>query len=281
LSSGSTFDVVNYNITVGGGWTDNGSFTYQNDRVTFDGAGTITNGDFYDLYIDAGSNTVTTSGTTTVADNFVITSGTVTAGGAFDVNSAADANDAVSCWDISSGATFNDGGYTHTCFGGIKNNGTFAGTGTLRFDGGSENPVINACTLTNVEIAGSGTKTLGGNLTLNDLTISNGNLTMPSSYTITAAGGSDELAMSAGTIFYVGNAFTGFESDNLDVSSTVYYNSGDQTIIASPTYGNLYLSGSSTTKTAGGNLDVNGNLLINVGVTLDMDVDNDYEINLG
>jgi len=280
LALGATFDVVNYNITASGDWTDNGSFTYQNDRVTFDGAGTITNGNFYDLYIDAGSNTVTTSGTTTVADNFVITTGTVTAGGPIDANSGADANDAVSCWDIASGATFNDGGYTHTCFGGIKNNGTFAGTGTIRFDGGSENPVTNACTLTNVEIAGTGTKTIGGNLTLNNLTISSGYFNVDGSYTVNAAGGSDILTIAASARFYLASSMSGFESYNLDPTSYVFYDGADQTIVSGPSYGNLYMNGSGSVKTAGGNLDVDGLLYFYAGVTLDMDVSNNYTLNL-
>jgi hypothetical protein len=79
------------------------------------------------------------------------------------------------------------------------------------------------------------------------------------------------LKLSASTGGQTGSNFpSGFTSNTLSASSTVEYNSLsglNQTIYATPTYGNLTLTngtGSGTTiKTAGGNLTVVGNLLIN------------------
>ncbi len=67
---------------------------------------------------------------------------------------------------IESGSTFNSQGYTITVAGDWTNNGSFMQTGTVQFDGTTQ--TINASTFNRVQFANTGTKTLGGGITVTD-----------------------------------------------------------------------------------------------------------------
>lgn len=298
VNSGSTFDVNGFNMRSRGNWTVDGTFIPRTRQVYFfNGSGnvTINGGTFANLaFIDS----VTFAGTRTITDSividnrFLVFAGTVVGNAPVDVNGTGIATSAATAaWVVSSGATFDAGSARHTVAGGIFNQGTFTGTGIVAFDGGTVTNINNATTLANVEIAGTGTKTLGGNLTLNNLDITSGTFsTSNNGYTVTAGGSSDTLTMAAGTTYDNRSSFSGFESYFLDVTSTVDYSRNDQgivqTIIGLPpgqSYGNLALNGAGTRKTASGDLIVAGNLLSGqggggAGVIFDM---NNFNVNIG
>jgi hypothetical protein len=98
------------------------------------------------------------------------------------------------------------------------------------------------------------------------------------------------MSMSSGTTLKLGSGTattfpTNYTNGNitLNAASTVVYNSTTtQTISGTPTYGHLQLSRASgtPTKTAGANLDVNGNLTIDSSNTLDMSNSSNFSLNL-
>ncbi len=295
--TGSTFDVNGYNMRSRGNWTVDGTFLPRSNQVTFfNGSGNVNidRGSFSTLAFDdsttfAGTRTITD--TVTVSNRVLMLDGQVTGTAPFNVDGTGIAtSSATAAWVIGSGVTFNAGSARHTLAGGIFNQGTWSGTGILAFDGGTVTNINNAATFGNVEIAGTGTKTLGGSIVLNNLDITSGTLsTSDNGWTVTAGGGSDTLTMLSGTTYDNRASFSGFESYYLDVASTVNYSRNDQnivqTIIGLPpgqSYGILALNGAGTRKTATGDLVVSGNLLSGQGggpgVKFDM---NNFNLNVG
>jgi hypothetical protein len=144
-----------------------------------------------------------------------------------------------------------------------------AGTSTLTLNGGS--PTLSTSfSYFNLTIAISGTLSNGGSLTVNgDLTISSGTLSVTSGGSITGAASKTFSLASVATYKTSVSTFgvTGFGTYTL--SGTVEYGSTaiSQTIDQNKTYTNLTLTGGGGTKTAGGNLNINGNFLINLSAT--------------
>jgi hypothetical protein len=199
---------------------------------------------------------------------------------------------------IASGGTFNDGNRTHYFRGHYWNGeGTYSGSGTIIFDGGTQ--AIKPSTFNNVELKNQtsdsrNTKYLDGDINVT------GNFTVNCyalylyDYQITNTSGTGTFTMSPMDYPYnrlyirgANNYPTGFSSYVSDKMSYQFYDGSVNQIIkgkdsgSAPVvqYGHLYLY-SPTTKTLGGDIDVNGRLYFYNGeVTLDVSTNN-YKINL-
>ncbi|MBC7640915.1 MAG: hypothetical protein H7174_01035, partial [Flavobacterium sp.] len=142
--------------------------------------------------------------------------------------------------------------------------------------GSTNNPIVNIVTgtfppddiLGNLTINGSSVLNLGTSQ-LNRNT-NGGTFTMNGTSQLKLGGASTVLNNGTQTLITGSNFPSGFTINTLAATSTVEYNSlngVNQTIYATPTYGHLTLTNATasgtTIKTAGGNLTVAGNLLIN------------------
>lgn len=287
-----------YALSIAGNYNNVGG-TFSTDTrgvVDFDGADqSITNGTFSQLKI-SGTGTKTTSGSLKCDyynSNFnykaLEINSTLTAGAAIDVDGNV---------YINSDGTFNDGGFTHTFAGYIwESDGTYSGTGTVTFDGGTQylrNSNFNNLQLNNQSDEANNWKYLVGDVDLTgDLTI-NCYALQCYDYQITNTDGSGTFTMTEmdnpyNRIYLRGtnNYPTGFSAYVSDKMSYQIYDGTEDQIIKGKSggsdpvveYGYLYLN-SATTKTLGGDIDVNGRLYFyNQDVTLDASTNN-YKINL-
>lgn len=133
-------------------------------------------------------------------------------------------------------------------------------------------------TLTNSTGSGSSTKSLtanitdiAGNLTVNgfatfDLLTFNANRSVAGSTLSLAANAILKISGTTGGASANNNFPNNFSTITMNQASTVEYYGATQTIYNTPTYGNLTIT-TVGTKTAGGNLIIAGNLLINTGAT--------------
>jgi hypothetical protein len=221
--------------------------------------------------------TVTSGGTLTVASGQTLTvadgDGTdLNNNGTMDVNgtlSIADgaAIDANGDLDATTGAVTFTGGGSLTLGGTVTSLGTFtAGTATVTYDQAGDQQVAGV-TYYDLSTSSSGTKTFGGNVTVEN--------TLNTGVGTTLALGSRTLNIGSS------NSGTGSwtHNGNFDAGTgtVVYGETGAQNVLGE-TYHNLTTSGSST-KTLAGAIDVNGNLSIAGGVTLDVSASN-YGVNL-
>jgi hypothetical protein len=178
-------------------------------------------------------------------------------------------------------------GRTLTVTGTLTNNGTFTANNagsTVIYSGAAAQSIV-ATNYANLTVANSGTKTLAGSLTVsNNLSIEGSAILYTNTYQITgnAAG---QLTMAPGTGLTIGNTTNGTAGTattiafplnyiaaniNIDNTSTVtYQQNANQTISATPDYGNLIIS-TGGTKTAAAALTINGNLTVNSGPTLSL-----------
>lgn len=143
---------------------------------------------------------------------------------------------------------------------------------------GAQN-VSSTPTYGNLIMAGSGTKTLLGAITVNgDLSITGTANLYTNTFQITG-NAARNFTMAAGTTLSLGNTGNGTNvlfplnyitgNITLDPASTVVYQAGGaQTVSDVPHYGNLTIATDGTTKTCNGNLNVNGNLAVNGTSTL-------------
>jgi len=265
----------NYVLQIGGNFSNSGSFLPNISGVTgevrFNGSGAqnITNGNFYNFKVDG-------SGTKYVMNPMTV-SNILTINGAGYVLTANDASAVITMGGnfVNSG-TFNDGGASHTFAGATwTNTGTYSGTGTVTFNGGTQS--ISASSFNNLVLGGTSntTKTLTSNLVVNgDLTVNSTiNLTM-STYTITGTV-SKAFTFNGTTLTVSGanNFPSSFGTYSMISSSTTNYNyASDQTIRGGVTYGNLTLNNANI-KTLSGDITVAGNLSIGVS-TLDVSTSN-------
>ena len=171
----------------------------------------------------------------------------------------------------------------------IYNVGTFtAGTSTVDYNGAAQ--TIAGLTYYNLTTSGSGTKTLGGDVTAdNNLTVGDSTTLAVGTTALTVNGASDingTMTVSTGSVdangafdatggtitftgagnLYLGSTVTSLGTFTAGSSTVTYDASGDQTI-AAITYYNLTTSGSGT-KTLGGDLTVNNNLTVGSGTSL-------------
>lgn len=268
----------NYTVYLAGNLNNSGgSMNYStNGGFVLDGAAQSITAASFDKLTVSGTLTKTFNGAILINDNLVINSTLETALGAvLDVN--------LGTVTIAASGTFkNTGGGTHTVSSSSwTNNGTYSGTGTIKFDGGTQ--TINASSFAAVEFAGTGVKYLGGNLTLSgDLMLRSGFSRLElGTYTITHSGAATMTVEGNQTIYVNGadNFPSGFGTYALDATSNVQYRStSNQTVRGGLSYGNLILLNANT-KTLGGNITVKTDLTFN-DATLDVSVNN-YSINIG
>ncbi|NOZ46909.1 MAG: hypothetical protein GXO79_09015, partial [Chlorobi bacterium] len=301
IANGTVYpNTVGYTLTIGGNYNNSGGTfsTETRGTVEFDGGNqTITNGTFSQLAI-SGTGTKTTSGN--LSSNYYYGNETYRA---LTVNSTLTAGSG-SSFDIdgnvyiASGGTFNDGGETHNFAGRYWNGeGSYSGTGSIIFDGGTQ--TIKASSFNNLQLNNQTAETnnwkyVDGNISMTgDLTVNCYALNCYD-YQISNTDGSGTFTMSQMDYPYnriyirgANNYPTGFSSYVADkMSYAIYDGTIDQTIKGKSTgtdpvvqYGYLNLS-NPTTKTLGGDIDVNGRLYLdNSDITLDVSLNN-YKINL-
>ena len=163
---------------------------------------------------------------------------------------------------INSGATVSAPNANLNVSGTWSNSGTFtANSGTVTFNGSSQSLNPNAQPFNNVVFAGSGTKTLAGQLDVTGTLTINSTLDVGSNNPINVAGS----WTNSGTFTANGG--------------TVTFNGAAQSInSAGQPFFNLTLANSGT-KTLTAAIDINGALAINSGVTFDVGVSS-FQVNL-
>lgn len=207
-------------------------------------AGSVNNSYTAETLATLSGDTLTTATSETVTTEKINNAGTITASG---------------------NSVFNLAGTSGTLY---TNTGTFTeGTSTVNFTGNGT-AVLNSAmeTFYNVVSSGTGTKSLGANMTINNsLAISAGTLADAGANII--GSGTPTLSVSSGATLSIQTDFpSNFTNGNisLNVASTVEYNSGGaQTVSSVPTYGNLTTSEGS--QVLNGATAVAGNLTISSG----------------
>lgn len=247
--SNGTLDVSVFNINAAGNWTySGGSFIPRAATVELNGTGAqaISGGLFNNLTTSstvAGSTKTITTGMT-VRGNMVIGTNTIVAGGVQIINVGGN-------WTNNVGVS----GFTQS------------GTGAVFFNGANQS-IVSASTTTfrNVYFSGTGNVTINSSVNVNgDMSILAGvnqvDLNFPSLITGTGTG---TFSMN-GSTFRVFHVFPGsFGTYALNAGTVSYFSNLSQTV-AAVTYNNLSVSRSTSgtpTKTAAGNVSVNGVLTI-------------------
>lgn len=197
MQPGTTLNTNGLNLSLGGDWSDNGTFTSGGNTVTFNGAGaqaiTNPNGEIFNNFIVSKSaGTLTLNNSVTVSNTFNLTLGTVSVG-----NNILTLNSTVNGGGIlSSGSTgtviYNQGSDGQNVLAGNYGNLTFsnfnktlASTGTIgiagtftpgsavghsitgsTFDFNGAAQSVPAFNYNNLTLSGSGTKTGSGTLTV-------------------------------------------------------------------------------------------------------------------
>ena len=290
----TTFNGGSYLHTMGGNWTNNGTFTGATSSVTLRGIARAISGaglnNFNNLTITGAGFTAATSANLTIAGNFATSGGgsfSHLPGGAGTITMSGTGK------SISgSGISFNNftvSGTVSTAIslaiaGDLTANGTFTSTaGTVTLSGasksiaGSGTITFNALSVTgSVATARNFTMksdlSVGGALTASAGTVSfTGSSTLSGSanlYNVTLNG--TKLRLGSGSMLGLAGTLT-LSAGTFDVSTsapnTVIYNSPGAQTVASATYHNLTISGAGT-KTAAGALTMNGNLTMSAGAAL-------------
>lgn len=247
LSGGGT-------ITIRNGITNNNSFSLP--AVTF-----ATNSQSLN-----GSSAITITGVTTVTGITLTNNNT-------DVNLTSTANNS-----LTGSGTWTQGANGVLKFSGASMNITgmdFSASGnTVNYTRGGAQ-TINSTTYRNLTVSNSGTKTLGGDITVNGNLEISGSATLACDVYQITGNASGTFTMASGTTLTLGNTGsstdvlfpTNFTASNISLnsSSTVtYQNNSTQTVSGTPAYGNLTIA-TGGTKTINGNTTVAGNLTISAG----------------
>ena len=309
----------NSQLTIGRDWSNSGTFNEGTGTVVFNSSSSqdIAAETFYNLYLSGGS-TKTATGAINVSNDLTVTASNTILDlttNNLDVNGDAvvsssgkiRASTATINFDNSINAT--GGNIEFTGLGTlnltqtVSSLGTFTeGNSTVVFSyGGTQ--VLPSETYYNLTVSG-GNKTVGGNVNItNDFTVDGGtfnlndnNLDVNGVTSLTNSGvinitsgtfdADGEVNNSAGTInitstgsLNLSNTVTDLGTVSFGSSSTVTYDEVGTQTIDNVTYNNLVIGGGNT-KTAGNNMDVNGNLEIISSTTLDMNSSNDYNLTL-
>jgi hypothetical protein len=238
----------NFNMNVGGNWTNNGAFTPGTGTVTMNGAAQSIGGT-----VSTKFNNLTLSG-----------SGTKTLGIATSANGA---------FTISSGVTLATANYQLTFGGNFANNGTAlnAGSSPIIIAGTANQNIAGFTTTGTISITKTaGTATFTGNVNGAEFTmISTGTLNLGTALTHTFTG---TITMSNGTL--QGNSSTLNINGNINATGgawdpgtgTVNYGgAAAQTVMGSTTYYNLTISGGSA-KTLQGAVTVSHIVTLTSGI---------------
>jgi hypothetical protein len=249
-----TLDLVspNNDLNIGGNWlldqASGGVFIPSTADVTFDGAAqSITNGTFYNINI-AGTGTKTLNSNIAIDNNLLISGGTT-------LNGQENSLYVRGHW------TNNGGSFTQTGLGSVIFDRT---GGNQQIDNGSA-----ATTFNNISFYNSGSKTLYNDVDVNGNVLINAGsgLVNLRTFALNGVGGVNELTNNAILqIEGTSNFPTGFETLNIATAGEVRYYADDPQNVFATTYNHLRMrslsDGVSSTKTALGNLVINGNLFL-------------------
>ena len=236
------FDITHV-ITFQAGLTNNGILDLYN-----------TSSQVADVIFDASGGNFTVGGNNSPQFNTVtFTGGTVTAGVAFDINGSV---------IIENGATFADGGFTHTVAGNWTENGTgqMTGNGTIQMDASLIQSITSSATFYNLVYNGGGIGVLADNVTVtNNFNIS----------------GNTEVKSTSSNIFQAGFTVDNGSKFTATAGRATFNSSANQTITIGTTDGNpnvnfyqAYFQNAGT-KTIDGDMTVANTFLIDNGVTVD------------
>lgn len=245
-----------------------GTFTPSTGTVTYNGTidQAIAGVTYNNLNITKASGNAALSGNSTV-------NGSLAVSGASVVNLNASL-DVIGSLTINAGATLNANSTTLRVGGNWTRTGTFnAVSGAVTLNGtGSQ--TISGTTFNDLIInksSGVATST-GDHIITGDLSLSSGTLDLATFLANRSTAGGT-LTVSAGTTLRVGGASNfpaNFDTRTLSNTSTVHYNGSVAQSVLATTYGNLIMSnGGALAKALTGDTQVNGDLTINSGATLD------------
>jgi hypothetical protein len=269
IGNGVTFDGGTFAHSLAGNWINNGgtltstgsgSITFDGTTQSIGGTGTTT---FNSLQLNGAPTTTTLAIDISIAGNLTLSTGDVFDLSTFLANRTAvggtlslTTTSILKLSGTSGGATGSNFpiNFTTNTLSGTVNYNSAAGGQTIY-----STPTYTTLTLGNT----SGTQTAGGNLTVTTL---NNN-----------TNAADILDMGANTLTVttVNNTAT-IKTQNTSATplstgrtwgGTVEYNGASQTVVTAASYNHLVISGSGT-KTSAAALDINGNLTIESGTTL-------------
>jgi hypothetical protein len=239
--SAGVLNTNNFDITLGGNWTDAGTFTPGTGTVTFNGAG---------------AESITKAGGETFNNLAMTGAGIKSAGSALTVNGNV---------SIGAGSSFDvtAANYALTIKGNWTNSGTFnCRTNTTTFASATPQTIANLSgeTFNILTLTGAGLKSLGGPLTAKS------NLTIGPGSGLDVGGGNKAIT--------IGGNWTDNGTFNSG-TGTVTFNGVAQTITKTggETFYNFTTSGSGI-KSLGAGVSVNGNVSIGVGTTFDVTASN-------
>jgi len=244
IAASTTFDVTasNFAVTVGGNWSDLGTFTCRSGTVTFNGssAETITKaaGETFFLLNITGTGGAVLGGAITVTSNL-----TIGAGSSLDASAT---------------------NYAITVGGNWSDSGTFnCRTNLTTFNGASAQTITNAAgeTFNTLTLSGASVKTLGGPITAKAI------LTISAGATLDVS--ASNFAVTANGNWVDNGTFT-------CRTGTVTFSGGAQTITKTPgpeIFNNVAFNGS-LTKTLGSAITAGANLSISSTATFDVSATN-------
>ena len=252
ISSGSSLSPGSSTITIGGNFTNSGTFTAGSSTTnltgSFTNSGTFTAGSSTfnisgnytnNSTFTAGTGTVVFNGSSAQTLNGTTTFNNLTVSSTGGLTLVSGSNPTINgTLNISSGATLSAGANTITIPGSFTNSGTFtAGTGTVVFNGASIQTIPVA---TFYQLTISHASSLGGNVTVNNKLILN-------SASITT--GSNTLAIALGAII-TGASSSAYINGNLEM---FFSSNSSQTypIGTSTTYAPVSISSGTVGSTAG------------------------------
>lgn len=268
IASGATLGTANLALTLGGNFSNTGTFNAGSSAITLSGTGNQS----IDGFTTTGAVAMTkTGGTATFQGNVN--------GGALTINGT--------------GGTLHLGaGLTHVFTGTwTRTSGTLnAGTGMIRFGGtssgtggnftagtstvewnGSGAQMIAGVAYHNLIVSGANIKTPAANITINsDFTVNSATLDL-ATFTANRATFGGAFTLADGATLLIGgvaNFPTNYATILLGAASTVNYDSDNNQTVAAQAYGNLTFSGASTVKTLPAALNVAGNLSLSGSPTV-------------
>ena len=277
IGANGTISHTSGNLALTGSWTNSGAYNSSGNRATV-----VFSGRNQDLVGTTSFRklTINTGSITTLRANISVAR-TMTVSGTFDPGDASSSTvSGTGSLTVNSGGVLNVNASTFTGNYGLNGSIILSAGSTVNYSSSTSNQTIaNTFTYSTLQVSGSGTKTLAGNLpALNSTAASYGNIAVLGGVLDLAGFTANRGTSVAGGMLTVANGATlkiggtntfpaNFGAHTMEVSSTVEYGGTDQ-VVSVENYGNLVLSSSSgfATKTsAAGTLVLNGNFTMNKG----------------
>ncbi|MBC7937618.1 MAG: hypothetical protein H7Y86_19895 [Rhizobacter sp.] len=269
--AGGTLDPNTLDLTVGGNWINNGTFTQSISTVTFNGitimSGTTLNNTFNNLAIAVSSTVTSSSGITGLVVNGTLTTGT---SAILDLGTTTILTGTLGV--ISNSGTIKTAVPTTTSATPIPPSKTWGGT--IDYNSATANQTVVAGTYNNLTVRPGNSK----------IATASGNIVIDGALTVTTAFGAFDLGtyVLSGALTGIANSGDIRTSVPTSTSATpiptgktwdgsIYYNApaGAQTIVGG-TYNIIRFSNTAGTNTAAGDLTVNNQFVTTAGGTLDM-----------